>query len=409
MVSSDILQKDNYSLQTTNYELLMRIAIDCRTILNTAEPGGAGIAHYTYYLVRHLLAIDRRNEYLLFFDRKITDAAIREITGNAPNVSTVRFPFHEYRHALPGVYSHLLLAGFIAKYAPDLYHVPGGLAPAAFGGPTVVTVHDCAIYEHPEWYPPQRLSRDIFYPRMINSAAAVIAVSRATKRAVSKYFKVPRHRISVVYPGVDVSGTDDDATLAELAATYRIARPYVLFLGTLEPRKNVAGLVNAYVRAWKRFPFVRGFDLLIAGAPGWGDRNTLRAVESARRVTRGQVRALGYLPHREKFALMKGATLFAFPTLGEGFGLPVLEALALGTPVLTAELPIIREAAGSAVVRVNPKSVKALSDSLTSLLRSDARRAELSRRGKQKARDYAWTRTARETLRVYRTAVRAPG
>lgn len=385
----------------------MRIAIDCRTMLNPAIPGGAGIAHYTYFLVRHLLALDRRNEYILFFDTKIADEAVRAIIKNAPNARPVRFPFHTYRHALPVIYSHLLLARFIGKYAPDIYHVPGGLAPAAFGGPTVVTVHDCAIYRHPRWFPRQRVSRDLLYPRMVKSAAAVIAVSEATRRDVCTYFKVPGTKIRVIYPGVDVTGSSDDADLAELAAKYRIARPYLLFLGTIEPRKNVLGLVQAYTNEWKRHSFVRGFDLLIAGVTSWKDRRTSDAIHAARRLTHGQVRLLGYVPAREKFGLMRGATMFCFPTLFEGFGLPVVEAMALGTPVLTSDIPVIREVAGRAVVRVNPKSTAAIGAELRSLLRSDARRADLARAGIKKAREYRWARTARETLATYRAVYKA--
>lgn len=394
----------------------MRIAIDCRTILNPAETGGAGIAHYTYYLVQHLLRADRRNQYLLFFDSKITNEAITAITKRAPHATAVRFPFHDYRHALPGVYSHLLLAAFVARHRPDIYHVPGGLAPAAFGGRTVVTVHDLAIYQHPEWFPTQRVSRDFLYPRMLTAAHRIIAVSRSTRREVVKRFKIPATRIAVVYPGVDVSGSspyhedvfreEDAADAAELASRYHIARPYLLYLGTIEPRKNVAGLVAAYLRAWRRHRFVRNFDLLVAGAPAWGSREAVQSIAAAERATRGHVRALGYVPHREKFALMRKAVAFCFPTLAEGFGLPVLEAMALGTPVVTSDLPIIREVAGNAIIRVNPTSTTAMMNALASLLRSDARRAELSRAGIKKARAYRWEKTARETLRVYRDVVR---
>lgn len=395
----------------------MRIAIDCRTILNPAEIGGAGIAHYTYYLVQHLLRADRRNRYLLFFDSKLTNEAIAAITKRAPHATAVRFPFHDYRHALPGVYSHLLLAAFVARYRPDVYHVPGGLAPAAFGGRTVVTVHDLAIYQHPEWFPTQRVSRDFLYPRMLTAAHRIIAVSRATRRELVKRFKIPASRIAVVYPGVDVSGSlpyqedvfsdEDAADSAELAARYHIARPYLLYLGTIEPRKNVAGLVSAYLAAWRRYRFVRNFDLLVAGAAAWGSRQAMRSIAVAERATRGQVRALGYVPHREKFALMRKAVAFCFPTLAEGFGLPVLEAMSLGTPVLTSELPVIREVAGNAVVRVNSSSAGAMTQAIASLLRSDARRAELSRAGIKKARAYHWEKTARETIRVYRDVIHA--
>lgn len=391
----------------------MRIAIDCRTILNPGYGEGAGVGHYTYFLVKNLLRIDAKNTYILFFDEKITDAAIRAYTHGAPNVEIVRFPFHEYRHALPGVYSHLLLSAFIANQRPDVFHLPAGALPLNFRGRSVVTVHDLAIYHHPEWFPKQALSTKVLYPKTIKSATRLIAVSDATRKDVVKRFRIPPNRIRTIYPGVDVRGSslftedvereDDAADPEEVRARHRLKRPYILFLGTLEPRKNIGALVRAYRTAWKKDPVVKGFDLIIAGAKGWKETETVRTIEAARRATRGQVRWIGYVPHREKFTLMREAALFCFPTLFEGFGMPVAEAMALGVPTLASDIPVMREVGGDGVGYFNDHN---LAEKLSQLLHDESLRRELSTRGIQRAGRYQWEKTARETLRVYRAAAK---
>ena len=394
----------------------MRIGIDCRTILNPGYGERAGVGHYTYFLVKNLLRIDAENTYVLFFDDRITDAAIRAHTAGAPNVEVVRFPFHEYRHALPGVYSHLLLSAFIAKQKPDVFHLPAGTMPAAYRGRTVVTIHDLAIYHHPEWFPKQALSTKVLYPKTVRSATRIIAVSDATREDAEKRFRIPAARIRTIYPGVDVRGSsifsedilseDDSADSAEVRARHRLDKPYILFLGTLEPRKNISGLVRAFLTLWMKDPRAREFDLIIAGARGWKEGETVRTVESARRLTRGAVRWIGYIPHREKFTLMRQAAVFCFPTFFEGFGMPVLEALALGVPVIASDIPVLREVAGPAAMYVPPGSEDEMAHVLSDLLHNESRRDVLRGMGLKRAAHFSWEKASRETLDVYRAAVR---
>src|SRR3989338_6442847 len=153
----------------------MRIAIDCRTLVHPGFGEGAGIGHYTYYLVKHLLALDVRDQFILFFDDQIADEAVGLIVAGHPHVEIRRFPFHAYRKALPGIYSHFLLTSFFARSRPSVLHIPGGNLPLNYLAPSVVTVHDLAIFEHPEWFPTQRLSVNVLYPQTVRMATRLIS------------------------------------------------------------------------------------------------------------------------------------------------------------------------------------------------------------------------------------------
>lgn len=394
----------------------MKIAIDCRTILNPEYGESAGVGHYVYYLVRELLREDRRDKFVLFFDRRLSEEAARYMIGGARNAKAVFFPWSRYRKYMPIAYSHLLAAATIAKEAPDILHVPAGATPLATKLPTVITVHDLAIYSHPGWFPRQDLSVKVTYPRAVASARRIIAVSEATKRDIVSRFRIPAARISAIHPGVDVSGespyaedifSDDDVVdFGDLVRRYGLERPYFLFLGTLEPRKNVKALCEAFVRAWKASPVVRETELLVAGKPGWADGGAVAAAKAAKRATKGAVRLLGYVGHRDKFPLMRSARAFVFPSLAEGFGLPVVEALALGVPTLVSDVPVFREVAGPAALYADPRSVPALAKAISRIAGDGTLQRKLAAAGPKRARRYSWKATAKETLEVYRKAAK---
>lgn len=372
----------------------MRIAIDCRTLVHPGFGEGAGIGHYTYYLVKHLLKLDARDQFVLFFDDQIADEAVESITAGHPHVEVRRFPFHQYRKALPGIYSHFLLTSFFARARPSVLHVPGGNLPLNYRGPSVVTVHDLAIFEHPEWFPRQRISVNVLYPKTVRTASRLIAVSEATKNDLHRRFPSSRSKTSVVYPGVEIPAE----TVEDVELTYDLKRPYILFLGTIEPRKNVEGLIKAYLKLSVEY------DLIIAGAPGWKYGGAMRAISDAAKKTHGRVRDLGYVPHAAKFELMRRASAFVFPTFYEGFGLPVLEALALGVPVVASDIPAIREVTGDAAVLVDPTDSDAIARGIQSVLSDEKLWSKLHEHGPRRAHAFSWEKTARETLEIYHKA-----
>jgi glycosyltransferase involved in cell wall biosynthesis len=264
--------------------------------------------------------------------------------------------------------------------AADVLHCPTFRAPVRSRVPLVVTFHDLAVLRHPETFNTwtRRYSR-AFIPRVAHTAARVIAVSEFTAGELVDLLGVPETKIRVIPNAVGPPFT---------AAGDAAEGDYVLAVSTLEPRKNLGRLVEGFRRA-----DLNGCELRVVGARGWGD---VEPVQSDR------VRWLGEVSDDELARLYRGARCAAYVSLYEGFGLPVLEAMACGTPVVTADLPPIREFARG-VVKVDPRDADAIAAGLGEAL---ARREDLGREGREAAAAYDWGRVARETIDVYREVAR---
>lgn len=387
----------------------MRIAIDCRPITDPESGGMAGIGHYAHSLVRHLLRIDEENAYTLLFDERVSKDTVNLLIGGHRNAERKILPLSRFKRFFPYAYSHRYVASAIVKTGADIFHGTTGSLPLGYRGRNVVTVHDMAIYLHPEWFPGgQFFSRRLVVPASLRRAERLIAVSESTKEDLRRLFLVPSEKIAVVHEGVE----PPPPGAWDLPALKGLEKPYLLFLGTVEPRKNVEGLVRAYVSLAERFPkLASGAELVIAGGRGWKSEAAFAAIEAAnRRFGRSgpRIRALGYVPEEDKIALMARAKAFVFPSRYEGFGLPVLEAMALGVPVITSNLSSLPEIAGrGAALLVDPENPVEISLAMKHLLEDEAKRAELGRRGLMRSTDFRWDKMAGETLEVYEEAARA--
>ncbi len=390
----------------------MRLGIDCRKILNPESGEQAGIAHYTYFLVKHLLACDKKNHYTLFFDKRV--ASVKEFEGS--NVKAHIVPFSQYKKYLPFAYSHLLFSGELEEARLDLFHSPFPIIPLRYKGASVITVHDMAIYHHPEWFPgaaKQILSTKVLVPRAIKQAKRIISVSEFTKRDVMDLFKVSEEKITVIPEGVaqeDLRFKISDLRFSAHGGSAfggKIQKPYILFLGTIEPRKNIKTIIDAFVDLQKskiiNLKSKINIELLIAGGKGWNNEEIFKAIKAAG----PSVRHLGAVSHEEKLALMSHAAVFVWPSLWEGFGLPVLEAMSLGVPVITSNTTSLPEVVGEAALTIDPENKDELGNALRSVLRDENLRQELSRKGKERARQFTWDKTAQKTLEVYEQCVKA--
>lgn len=379
----------------------MRIGIDCRTILSPGRGEQAGIGHYTTNLVRHLLKHDKRNEYVLFFDSR----AGRDLAESfeQANVTVTFFPFSQYRRFLPLAYSHLLTTAALLRHRLDLYHAPATSLPLSYRGRSIITVHDLGIYRHPKLFPGRQfLSTKLVVPRSIRRAAKIIAVSEATQRDLRQLFRISQQRIKVIYEGF--VRERPSKSVVDVRAKYGLKR-YVCFVGTLEPRKNLIRLIDGFASV-ANLPSLKGVDLVLAGAPGWRYDSVLKAI--AKSKAKSRIRYLGYLPHQDKLQLIAGAEAFVFPSLYEGFGLPVLEAMSLGTPVITSRVSSLPEVAGTAAVFVNPLRFKEIGLAMAKVVGSPSLRKRLASDGQRRAALFTWDATARETLRVYREVQQSP-
>ncbi len=383
----------------------MRIAIDCRPIVSPEKGEMTGIGRYTHALVRHLLRLDEENRYVLFFDDRATRSTVLEILDGHRNVEAKMLPLSRFKRFFPYAYSHRFVASAIARCGADVYHGTTGSLPMGYRGRSVITIHDLAIYAHPEWFPGgQFFSRRFVVPASVRRAEKIIAVSQATKRDAQALFAVPSEKIAVIHEGVEPPPPDAWERLR------LVEKPYVLYLGTVEPRKNVEGLVRAYAALATHMPDVVGeTELVIAGARGWKSDGVFAEIDKANRAFgKTRIRVLGYVSEADKPALMAQASIFVFPSRYEGFGLPVIEAMNVGVPVITSNVSALPEIAGrGAALLVDPKSHAELALAMKHLLESETKRVEQGRRGLERSTEFRWDRAAGETLEVYEAAARA--
>jgi glycosyltransferase involved in cell wall biosynthesis len=293
-------------------------------------------------------------------------------------------------------------------HGAELVHAPSVAVPPHPGVPLVVTVHDTA----PSLFPAAFPARGRRFHRQGLAAASrradlILTVSEAAAAEIAAHSSITADRIRVVPNGVAEVAVDPALRRAVLARRGLDGRPYVLWVGSLEPRKGVGTLVAAMarMRRRRRDATARGGDvqLVLAGYPGWLNRDLLSAADAA--VLGPAIHQLGEVDEAELWSLYAGATVFAFPSRHEGFGLPVLEAMSQGTAVLASDIPAIREVAGPAARLVAPGDVEAWADALEDLLADETARGRLAAAGKERARRFDLTATITAIRAVYQELV----
>lgn len=373
----------------------MLIGIDASRALRARR---TGTERYSLEIIRHLLALPEAaaHTWRLYAQSEPPPGLLPERTPGAesPNVGW---------RVLPGrrVWTHRALASEITRDRPDVLFVPAHVLPLVLPPshlpPSVVTVHDLGYHVFPDSHTRgQRLYLKAGTRWSVSAARAVIAVSRATAADLQHFYGVPAERITVVYEAAPDAVVVPAGLMAVVQERYALRRPYALFVGTIQPRKNIARLVQAY--AWLYQNSAIGWDFVLAGAPGWLSDSLLEEAHAL--GLEDQLRFLGYVPDDDLPALLKGAHFFCFPTLFEGFGLPVLEAQRYGVPVLTSNNSSLPEVAGDAALLVDPTDVDAIANAMLRLSQDEVLREQLIEAGYANVRRFSWEKAARETLEV---------
>lgn len=285
-----------------------------------------------------------------------------------------------------------------------LYHEPNHI-PLPCSLPTVTTIHDLSGLTHPEWHPADRIR---WYEREfaagIRQATRFIAASEFTKQDLVRVVGVPAERIDVTYQAPRRAFYLRDARAAEaVRAAHHLPEQFLLFVGTLEPRKNVAGLLEAYARLPAALR--RRVPLALAGGMGWKMEQLTALLH--RHGVPGEVRLLGYLHDEALAGLYAASTALVWPTLFEGFGLPPLEAMACGCPVITSRVTSLPEVVGDAGVLLEPHDAPAWAETMQRMIEDDAWRVSWRARGLQQAQRFSWSACAAATRACYRTALQA--
>ncbi len=366
----------------------MRIGIDYTVALKQA----GGIGRITRGLIEAIAALDHENQYLLLAAR---DAPPLPALGN--NFTSRRMPFSE--RSLNILWHRLHLPLTIEQFAGalDVFHAPNFSLPPVRAARSLVTIHDLTFLHYPQGAVPSLrhfLSQSV--PSAARRAAHIIADSQATKDDLMEWLKLPADKISVVYAGVDerFRPVRDEAQLRAVRERYGLHRPFILGLGTLEPRKNFVGLMRAFAEMQQSHPL--GHELIIAGTRGW----LYEPIEAAARSAKS-VRLLGYVDEADLPALYSLASVFCLPSYYEGFGIPCVEAMACGTPVVCSNRPCLPEIVGDAGLSVEPDDRQALADALLTVLNDTTPKQQLIQRGFARAKEFPWSRAARHLLDVY--------
>lgn len=280
-----------------------------------------------------------------------------------------------------------------------IYHEPNYI-PVQYSGPLVVTAHDLSQVRHPEFHPPERATfLNKHLGPVLQRADQIITVSDFSAQEIIDVYQIERDKITVTYLGADGIFHPRDffsvaGTLHSLGLRHR---GFVLFVATLEPRKNIIRLIAAHASLPKSLR--EEYPLVLTGAAGWQDSDILSRIRTAER--KGEVIRTGYLPRIQLADLFSSAAVFAYPSLYEGFGLPVLEGFVSGTPVLTSNITSMPEISAGAAVEVDPYSVEAIGDGLQRLLEDQMLADAHIEAGLIRARDFSWRTCAEKTLEVY--------
>jgi len=364
-----------------------------------------GVGRYTFELASALEGLSEAPEIVFYYR-----------THWSKRLKTSAFPSNDIRHRLlknamlrfipkslkEWIGSQVLKIGDI-RYQPDLFHATNYVA-GPFSGPIVVTVHDLSHVRYPETHPVERLEwLSEGLQQTLHQARHIIVDSQFTRDELISLFCIPEKMITVVHLGIrqEFKPWDDQILTQELKEFDLEPKCYILSVGTLEPRKNLLTLLQAY----ELLPdsLKTRFPLVVVGMSGWKERAISMRLEAL--IRSGKIRVLGYISDDKLPFIYAGAWLFVYPSLYEGFGLPVLEAMASGVPVVISNRTSLPEVVGNAGTFIDPEDIELLAQTLESLLDDQERHQQMNRMGLQRAAQFTWKACAEKTFKVYQNVL----
>ena len=372
----------------------LRLAFDATPL----QPQKSGIGAYTENLIHALAATGELAEIVLLGNRP---PHLRHMSGSGIRIHEADdFP-------LRAIWMQTILPRILSKLQPSICHFPNYLAPLRSPCPRVVTLHDMSLYRYPEYFNWKKryLSR-LLLSKVVRRAEGIITVSDFSRREIVQLLGIPERNVDVVYeaPSPAYRPITERAILEEVRRRYHLPDRFILCVATFEPRKNLGRLLAAFENLSRHNGRLKDTGLVLAGGPGWKNR---LLKEQIRRVgSNGRLLNLGYFPEEDLPALYSLAHVVAYPSIYEGFGLPIVEGMACGVPVLTSNRASMKEVAGSAAYLVDPEDVDDIRKGLETILLHPDLARELSERGRERASELSWDKAAGETLEVYRRVLR---
>jgi glycosyltransferase involved in cell wall biosynthesis len=376
----------------------MKIILDIGPLLLES----VGVRSYTINLVRNILKLNEGREFLLF--PFLTEKTKKNFEGLNYKGFFIKEQYRKWLFAILSSMGGGLLISKRYLNHWDLFWTPGTfLLPVRCS--IVGTIYDLTTIIFPQFHKRKVVEhQEKMFNYFKENASLIIAISENTKMDIMKYLRIPEDKIRTIYCGVgdEFRKIEDIKVLKSRLRGIGIDYPYILYLGTLEPRKNVERLIEAFIQLKKRKQ-ING-KLVISGIKGWGYQSIFDKVVSS--GIEKEIIFTGFVPNESLPFLYNGASAFVYPSLYEGFGLPVLEAMACGVPVVTSNVSSLPEVAGDAAILINPYSVDELADGIWRILSDEELRTQCIKKGIERAKSFTWERCAKNTLDAFNEAYR---
>jgi len=374
----------------------MRICYDARTIVDLQT----GLGNYTFHILKYLLKIDTENNYTVLINHSLRkDHPVLKLGQKNLYKKFVRIPEVSFQQ-------QYLIPLKLLQERPDIYHYPNFDLPVLQPFNSVFTVHDLTYMKHKHLYYKGRWLKNYYTERImragVKKAKKIIACSQNTKRDLVEMFKVSANKVVVIYHALDeefLNGANNyEENLSHLSIQKKVnGQQYFLFIGQLRPHKNIVRIIKSFAKFKEKIP--NGFKLIIGGNSYLNYKEPEKTV--AEFGLTKDVCFLGYVEENEIISLYRNAACFVFPSLYEGFGIPILESMAVETPVITSNISSMPEIAGEAAITVNPYSIDEIAAAMTAIVENKQLQQNLVEKGLKRVAEFSWQRAAEKTLKVY--------
>ncbi|MDD4606804.1 MAG: glycosyltransferase family 1 protein [Patescibacteria group bacterium] len=354
-----------------------------------------GVEWYAYHLIQNLKKIDSHNQYFLYTNKKLKGelgdcpANFQEVVLNWPP----RYLWTQIR---------LSWAMKFSKYKPDVLFIPAHTIPILHPKNSIVTIHDVGFARFPKLYNwKDKLYHNWTLKFIKKHAKKIITVSQFSKQEIVKFYKIKPDKIQVIYNGFDAGNyqsVQDKNLIQLILEKYSITQPYFLNIARLEYKKNILGLIKSFEIFKNKFESAQNFKLILVGNRGAGADQILQAIEKSK--FKKDILTLGWLDRRDLNYLMNGCRAFIFPSLYEGFGIPVLEAMSCGVPVITSRAASLPEVVADAALCVDPENYNDLAQKMYQIDTDENLRQELIKKGFQQIKKFSWQECAQRVLDV---------
>lgn len=368
----------------------MRILVDGSPIYRNRS----GVGQYLYRLFQELFKVDKKNSYKIYgflFVGKKFEAPYKKLPKNV-DYRLIRYlpsKVHNVlsrRLAVPPI-------DLLTAYKPDVAIYTNFVrAPLAFGGKTITFIYDISFVTHRQFSNDKNarlLNKEV--PKAVKKSDLIITISKNAKEEIIKHYGADANKIQIVYPAVDhkMFHRSGRGEMAKVQKKYNLSKKYILYTGTIEPRKNIVGIIDAY----KALPqqLRDEYQLVLAGGKGWKDEEIKRSLAAAKGEN---IRLTGYVKDEDLPPLYSGASVFVYPSFYEGFGMPPLEAMACGVPVITSNNSSLPEAVGIAGITINAEDTKALTQNIKRVLTDEKLAKNMIKEGYLQAKKFSWTVSA---------------